>query len=78
MCSFRFYAGYAELLLESGSPRILIGQIVAVLVTWGFSIVATFAILKILDVTMGLRVSQEDELRGLDLSQHGEEGYIYL
>ena len=35
-------------------------------------------ILKVLDAVMGLRVSQDDELQGLDLSQHGEEGYIFL
>jgi Amt family ammonium transporter len=35
-------------------------------------------ILKILDATMGLRVSQQDEIQGLDLSQHGEEGYISI
>jgi len=34
--------------------------------------------LKILDATMGLRVSQEEETQGLDLSQHGEEGYIHV
>ena len=63
--------------LIEGTPRVLIGQIAAVAVTWIFSIVATFIILKVLDVTMGLRVSQEDESVGLDLSQHGEEGYIF-
>ncbi|HRX80558.1 MAG TPA: ammonia channel protein, partial [Pirellulaceae bacterium] len=62
----------------SGGMSVLIGQIVAVLVTFVFSIVGTFIILKILDATMGLRVSQEQETVGLDLSQHGEEGYIFL
>ena len=42
-----------------------------------FSIVGTFIILKVLDVTMGLRVTQQEEMQGLDLSQHGEEGYIF-
>jgi Amt family ammonium transporter len=37
--------------------------------------VVTFIILKILDATMGLRVSEEDESTGLDLTQHGEVGY---
>jgi Amt family ammonium transporter len=63
-------------LIEGGS--VLKGQVVAVLVTWAFSIVATFVILKVLDAVMGLRVSQQDEIQGLDLSQHGEEGYIFL
>ncbi len=62
----------------TGGTTLLLGQVVAVLVTFGFSIVATFIILKVLDVTMGLRVSQEEETQGLDLSQHGEEGYIFL
>ena len=40
--------------------------------------VGSFIILKILDATMGLRVTQDEEIRGLDLSQHNEEGYIFL
>lgn len=62
----------------SGGMKLLIGQIVAVIVTFVFSIVGTFIILKILDATMGLRISQEEETQGLDLSEHGEEGYIFL
>ena len=61
-------------LLEGGT--VMTGQIVAVAVTWIFAAVATFIILKILDVTMGLRVAQDDEVRGLDQSEHAEEGYI--
>ena len=64
--------------LIEGESRVLIGQLVAVAVTWVFAIVATFIILKVLDVTMGLRVSQEDEVQGLDFTQHGEEGYIFV
>jgi Amt family ammonium transporter len=63
-------------LLEGGS--LLTAQIVAALITWGLAIVATFIILKVLDATMGLRVSPAEETQGLDLSQHGEEGYIFL
>jgi Amt family ammonium transporter len=64
--------------LVNGNSSLIVGQIVAVLVTWVLSIVATFVLLKILDVTMGLRVTKEEEQQGLDLSQHGEEGYIFL
>jgi Amt family ammonium transporter len=64
--------------LIEGNSRILIGQIAAVAVSWVFAAVVTFILLKILDVTMGLRVPQEQELQGLDLSQHGEEGYIFI
>jgi len=45
---------------------------------WLLAIVATFIILKVLDATMGLRVKRDEEMQGLDLSQHGEEGYIFL
>lgn len=68
--------GANKLGLIEGETRVLIGQIVAVLITWVFAAVTTFILLKILDATMGLRVSQEQETQGLDLSQHGEEGYI--
>ena len=64
--------------LVDGNASLLIGQLVAVVVTWILAAVVTFIILKILDATMGLRVKREDELQGLDLSQHGEEGYIFI
>ena len=63
-------------LLEGG--QVLKAQIVAVAVTWVLAIVGTFIILKVLDALMGLRVSREAEIEGLDLSQHGEEGYIFI
>jgi Amt family ammonium transporter len=63
-------------LLEGGN--LLKGQAAAVLGTWVFSIVVTFVLLKVLDVTMGLRVVAQDELQGLDLTEHGEEGYIFM
>jgi len=62
-------------LIEGGT--VLVGQIVAVLITWVFAIVVTLIILKVLDATMGLRVKQDEETGGLDFSQHGEEGYIF-
>jgi Amt family ammonium transporter len=50
-------------------------QIMAVVATWLFAAVVTFLLLKVLDATMGLRVSPEEEQMGLDLSQHNEAGY---
>jgi len=50
-------------------------QIVAIVATWIFAALMTWILLKILDATMGLRVSTEDEQMGLDLSQHNEAGY---
>lgn len=74
----RVVAGTEESLglLEGGGY--LPAQIAATIVTWVFAAVVTFVLLKVLDVTMGLRVSQQDEIQGLDLSQHGEEGYIFI
>ncbi len=60
---------------EGGS--VMRGQLAAIGVTWVFTLVATFIILKVLDATVGLRVSENDEMKGLDLSEHGEEGYIF-
>ncbi len=62
-------------LLEGGS--VWKGQLLAVGLAWGLAIVGTFVILKVLDIIMGLRVSRQAEIEGLDLSQHGEEGYIF-
>ena len=64
--------------LLDGNPGQMVPQIVSILATAVFAIVGTIVILKVLDATMGLRVSQDDEIRGLDVSQHGEEGYIFL
>jgi ammonium transporter, Amt family len=49
-----------------------------VAVTWILAIVATYVILKVLDAVMGLRVTRSAEIEGLDFSQHGEEGYIFI
>ena len=53
-------------------------QIAAVLITWALAAVATLVILKTVDAVMGLRVSRAAEIEGLDFSQHGEEGYIFI
>ncbi len=63
-------------LLEGGS--VLQAQVIAVLITWVLAAVGTFVILKVLDAVMGLRVPREAEIEGLDVSQHGEEGYIFM
>jgi Amt family ammonium transporter len=60
-----------------GNPSLLADQALSVLVAWVYSFVVTWIILKLLDKTMGLRVSDEHELNGLDLSQHGEAGYSF-
>ena len=52
-------------------------QVAGVAISWCVAIVGTLIILKLVDVTIGLRVSPEHEVQGLDLSQHGEEGYYW-
>jgi Amt family ammonium transporter len=58
-----------------GNPRQLAIQALAVGVILVYSFVATYVILRLLEKTMGLRVTDEQEVMGLDLSQHGEAGY---
>jgi Amt family ammonium transporter len=66
-------AGYDGLL--HGNPRQLGIQALAVLVTWVYSAVVTFVLLKVLDAVMGLRVSEQGEDAGLDVDQHQESAY---
>jgi len=63
--------------LLEGNAHQLLNQLVGILFAWGLAIVGTLVILKIVDVVIGLRVSEEQEIQGLDLSQHGEEGYYW-
>ncbi len=63
--------------LIDGNAHQLLNQLIGVAISWVLAIVGTLAILKLVDVTIGLRVSQEEEVQGLDLSQHGEEGYYW-
>jgi Amt family ammonium transporter len=51
-------------------------QAIGCAVAWGLAIVGTLIVLKICDMTIGLRVDASQEVQGLDLSLHGEEGYI--
>jgi Amt family ammonium transporter len=69
-----FGAGKATGMLEGNGHQVL-NQAVGVAISWGLAIVGTLIILFIVDKTIGLRVSAEDEATGLDLSQHGEDGY---
>jgi len=64
--------------LIDGNTTVMLAQVVAVLGTWILAAVGTFIILKVLDAVMGLRVSREAEMEGLDVSQHDEEGYIFI
>ncbi len=58
-----------------GNPGQLWPQFLSVVITWVFAFTMSVVILKILDLAMGLRVSEEDEVRGLDIAQHSETAY---
>jgi Amt family ammonium transporter len=60
-----------------GNPSLLANQALSVLAAWVYSFGMTLIILKALDWTLGLRVSEDHEMSGLDLSQHGETGYSF-
>jgi ammonium transporter, Amt family len=52
-------------------------QFIGVAIAWGLSIVGTLVLLKFVDMVIGLRVTTEEEIEGLDITQHGEEGYDF-
>ncbi|MCG5054307.1 MAG: ammonium transporter [Myxococcales bacterium] len=61
--------------LLAGNPGLLWTQAVATFVSMAYSAVATFLIVKLVEKTVGLRVSEEVEYDGLDVNLHGEQGY---
>ena len=64
--------------LIEGNYQTIVGQFAAIVITVVYSLVLTFVLYKIVDRIMGMRVDNDTEMRGLDLSEHGEEGYIWL
>ena len=67
----------ADGLLAGGGLALLGKQFVAVGATIGFSFAVTFGILKLVQATVGLRVTEADEVAGIDLAQHSEAGYAF-
>ena len=63
--------------LLEGNAHQLFNQFVGVAIAWVLAGVGTLAILKVVDFAIGLRVPEDHEIQGLDLSQHGEEGYYW-
>jgi Amt family ammonium transporter len=61
--------------LIHGDPSLVLTQLKAVAATWIFCGVGTFVLLKLTDLLVGIRVPDEDEVMGLDLSQHSEQAY---
>ena len=60
-----------------GNGGQILNQAIGCLIAWALAIVGTLVILKICDLTVGIRVTKEQETEGLDVSMHGEEGYIF-
>lgn len=58
-----------------GDPDQVWKQLVAVVVTWVYSAAVTWLLLKVVDITVGLRVAEHEEVLGLDATQHGEAAY---
>jgi ammonium transporter, Amt family len=63
--------------LLEGNAHQMLNQLVGIAIAWTLAIIGTLAILKVVDVLVGLRVTDEHEVEGLDLTQHGEEGYYW-
>ncbi len=61
--------------LIEGNLHQFFNQAAGVLIAWGMAAIGTYFILKVVDALVGLRITADDEIMGLDLSQHGEEGY---
>ncbi len=61
--------------LLDGNARQVLNQLIGVAIAWVLAALGTLVILKIVDMLVGLRVTAEQEIQGLDVSQHGEEGY---
>jgi Amt family ammonium transporter len=59
-----------------GNPGQLSLQMAGIAATWAYSFILTFGILKVLDLTLGLRVRDEEEVVGVDVAQHGERAYV--
>jgi Amt family ammonium transporter len=63
--------------MVDGHAAQIVNQAIGCAVAWGLAIVGTLVVLKICDVVLGVRVRKEEEIAGLDVSLHGEEGYIF-
>jgi Amt family ammonium transporter len=63
--------------LVDGKAGQVVNQAIGCAISWALAIAGTLIILKICDIIIGLRVAKTEEIDGLDLSQHGEEGYIF-
>lgn len=63
--------------LIEGNAAQVVAQGASILAAAGIAVVGSFVLLKIIDLTIGLRVTPDEEVQGLDVTQHNEEGYIF-
>jgi Amt family ammonium transporter len=76
--TFKDAAGHTMPLgLVDGKGAQIVNQLIGSGIAWALAIVGTLVILKICDMTIGLRVTAEQEREGIDVALHGEEGYIF-
>jgi Amt family ammonium transporter len=61
--------------LVDGNAGQVLNQVIGVAIAIALGVIGTFIILKVIDMTLGVRATSEEEIAGLDLSMHGEEGY---
>jgi ammonium transporter, Amt family len=62
--------------LVDGHGEQILYQLIGVVISWVIAILGSLIALKIADILVGVRVSKDEEQEGLDLTQHGEEGYL--
>ena len=62
--------------LVDGNPGQIVNQLMAVGITIAFTVIGSYVLLKVVDLLIGLRVSQTGELQGLDITEHGESSHI--
>jgi Amt family ammonium transporter len=60
-----------------GNHGQLLNQLIGVIIAWVLAIAGTLVILRVVDWLIGVRIAEEEEVQGLDLSEHGEEGYSF-
>ena len=61
--------------LVDGNAAQILNQLAGIGITIALAVVGSFVLLKVVDLIIGVRVTEEEEIQGLDLSQHGEDGY---
>ena len=61
----------------SGNVGLVVEQLIGLVAAGIFAAVVSYVLLKVIDVTVGLRATTEDEQDGLDVSQHGEQAYSF-